>query len=372
MKSFGIYYKKKEGLNPADGNSEVQMNVWKYNSEKNGLNYFIDFGLEFDCRIEEIVVYLPFKALKTDFSDLGSVISKNDDITSRLFNASIATNKTSQSMFTLVTVDDTRSFEICNLDIDNNNEPEYIKYGSEEHTLFYLPIPKKDANSQTVLPKTGGTPTATEKQTPKYYVRFRLNLHKHPPFSQTANVANDVVQSAFSKLELFDIRMNDKRHIPTTLTQIVEKNKGCELFTFKKIHYFYMVDVKESLQTSSPSCHDSRFLSKEDWSEYLMVNDIVEKNFISYHWKKIPGENEKILKSYQFCYSCIYPKWNIKQLFAYAGLVILLGFMGSMLSFSISGFIPGIPSWALWCKVVVVVGLIVGEIFYFWKYNNKS
>lgn len=372
MNSFALYYKEESGFEPNIGSSEVQVNVWKMHSNKKSL-YYLDFGLQFKSRIKEIAVYLPFVITKSDIQDLGVIISKDDDMISRLFNAETNSSKNSKSLFTPVEVDSERSFEVCSLDFNNKADIDSLKVNdTTSHSLLRIEIPQKEPSEKPAPKKDGGKTTATEVTEPNYYVRFRIKLSDHIVLSTIESVANDVIQSAFSKIELFDFRLNDKRYIPSTLTQIIENDKKFRLFYFTKTHYFYMVDVKESIQTASPACHDSRFLSFQDWKSYLDNPAISEKNFISYHWKKpISSQDEKIIKSLQLCYSCLYPDRNFWQLLAYAGLAIILGFMGSMMCFSFSSIISGVPAWTIWIKVILILIIAVLEFIYFFFFNKK-
>ena len=371
MKSFGIFYKKEDGQTETVGSSEVQINIWKLTTEGRK-SYYVDFGLQFNPSIKEVFVLVPFLTDKNNVKDLGCVISKDSELISRLFNTDTTSNHSAQSSFTPVSKDAGRSFEICALDVDNKTEFEEIKSGDITYTLINFKIPQKTEPEKQEAEKNKTT-TGVEKPMYDYYIRFRIIVDSKSHLSTTENVANDVIQSAFSKLELFDVRLNDTRYIPSNVSQIIYNDKKCRPFYFQKVHFFYMVDVKESMQTTSPACHDSRFLQYCDWKNYLDSENIKEKNFLSYHWKKVKSEQSKEnIKSFQLCYSCLFPDRNTKQLLAYAGLAIILGFFGSMLCFSFSSIFTGIPSWAVWAKIAVILVLILLESIYFIFFNKKS
>lgn len=373
MKSFGIYYKNAGSQTEQVGLSEVQMNIWKLTINKRK-TYYLDFGLQFNSEIKDILVFVPFKIGKQQVQDLGSIISKDSDLISRLFNANTTSNHTTQSPFTPVLKDGSNRFDICTLDIENKTTIEDLKSGEKEiYSIIKFSISQKNEKEKPVLEKQGSA-TLAEIPSSNYYLRFRIKVEDKNLISKTEYVSNDIIQSAFSKLELFNIRLNDARHIPSNLTSIITNDRGYTAFYFSKVHYFYMVDIKESIQTTSPVCHDSRFMELADWKSYLGEEKISERNFISYHWKKEKENNpsDENIKSYQLCYSCVFPERNWCQLLAYAGLAILLGFIGSMLSFSFSSLHLQIPSWMLWLKVIVVIIIFISEVIYFWKFNNKG
>lgn len=371
MKSFGIYYKKEEGQTGEVGSSEVQINVWKLSVNKQK-SYFIDFGLQFNPCIKEISVFVPFHTDSSHVKDLGSLISKDGDLISRLFNTNTTSNHTTQSTHTLVSKDDGNKFEICSLDVDNKTGFTYLKDGDKSYTLITFSVPQKIEPRKQESENNKSTTAAETKKT-DCYVRFRIIVDDNSLISRTEDVANDVVQSAFSKLELFDIRLNDARYIPSNATQIIYHDKKCDAFYFQKVHFFYMVDVREPIQTTSPACHDSRFLEYIDWKGYLDNEEIKDNNFLSYHWKKVKtNTSDASIKSFQLCYSCLFPNRDTKQLLAYAGLAIILGFIGSMLCFSFSSLFSNVPSWTLWFKVGAIGLIAILEAFYFWFFNKRG
>lgn len=371
MKSFGIYYKKEDGQTGLVGSSEVQINVWKLSVNKHK-SYFIDFGLQFNHCIKEISVFVPFHTDSSHVKDLGCLISKDGELISRLFNTNTTSNHTTLSTHTLVSKDDGNKFEICSLDVDNKTGFKEVKDGYKSYTIITFNIPQKIDIPKQELEKKNST-TAAEITKPGYYIRFRIIADDNSLISKTEDVANDVVQSAFSKLELFDIRINDARYIPSNATQIIYNDMQCDAFYFQKVHFFYMVDVRESIQTTSPACHDSRFLEYIDWKGYLDNEEIKEKNFLSYHWKKVKANSlDENIKSFQLCYSCLFPNRDTKQLIAYAGLAIILGFIGSMLCFSFSSLFSNIPSWTLWIKVVAIILIAFFEVLYFLFFNKRG
>ena len=274
MKSFGIYYKKGSGQTGLLGQSEVQINIWKL-TVSNAKSYHIDFGLQFNPYIKEIYVFVPFVTDSAHFKDLGGIVSKDSDLISRLFNSDTTSNHTAQSSFTPVTKDGGTEFEICTLDVANKTTFEPIRTDTDIYTLIHINVPQKIETEKQVTEKS--KTIGAEKPKSDYYVRFRIIVDDNTVLSKTENVANDIVQSAFSKLELFDIRLNDARYIPSNITQIIYNDKQCDAFYFNKVHYFYMVDVRESIQTTSPACHDSRFLDYNDWKNYIDNEKVKEK-----------------------------------------------------------------------------------------------
>ena len=141
-----------------------------------------------------------------------------------------------------------------------------------------------------------------------------------------------MLQAAFSKIDLFDIRINELREIHDKVQECAVKDhfKLCE---FTKIHLFYMVDTKESVQNGSSLKVDSRMLEDSQWSKYEPTSDLKGVTYIAHHWKSKQKDDQNLVKSFTLFFSTIYPSLDIARLLAY---FIMILFTSSFASFLIS------------------------------------
>ena len=170
-------------------------------------------------------------------------------------------------------------------------------------------------------------------------------------------------------MDLFDIRLNEKREIPSKVEEKMKKQKF-ELCTFNKLHFFYIVDTHESIDNGIDIRKDSRLLENEQWIQYVPHSDIANVNYIAHHWKK-KMEKDKPISHFSLFFSTIYPRLSIVRLVAYFSIVIILGWIGSMLSFSLGPLfeISVDSSWMKWIKPIIILLIFIALFMYIVKSN---
>lgn len=171
---------------------------------------------------------------------------------------------------------------------------------------------------------------------------------------------------------MIDFRLNEQRDIHT---DVIDKIKGNEFkfFSFDKVHLFFMAETKENIQNGSSLKIDSRFLERDLWQNYI-PDGAKDTTYIAHHWKKRKekiirgetGEEDKVIytsfKDYRIFFTSVYPKIKWIRLIVYLSVVILLSWIGSMLSFNISRIIGfSIPQYI---KAIIVVILLILVISY--------
>ena len=143
-------------------------------------------------------------------------------------------------------------------------------------------------------------------------------------------------------------------------------------FEFNKLHLFYMVDTRENVDNGSSLKQDTRIVEKEQWGEYLPKSSLRNSTFVAYHWKKRrkkidEKKKEEPIKSFNVFFSTIYPKTNFKRLTAYLFVVVILGFLGSMLSFHVTQV--KCDYWQSLVKPIIVVVMLLFVLGYFVRRN---
>lgn len=244
---------------------------------------------------------------------------------------------------------DSQKFYIYHLGEDNIKIEDYSEESKVEGTYLTVTI--------------NGGPSG-EKCNPqeKIYVRFRVFLQCPSDIAKTEILSNDLLQAAFSRTDLFDIRFNEKREIPSKVDEKMKKQQY-KLCDFSKLHFFYIVDTHESISNGIEIRKDSRMLENEHWVDYAPKSNIANVNYIAHHWKK-KNEKGETIPCFSLFFSTIYPMLSVIRLVAYFSVIIILGWLGSMLSFSCEDFLKNISEWKKWIKPIIVILILVGLFIY--------
>lgn len=376
MKSFVLYYSNNYNASTSSeelrGNEqakqtrcnpfELHINLWKI---KNGVlrvksDLVFDFGVKFDSEIAKLCLFLPFKVSRTiPVKDLGEGMSRNRDLLNAVFNEDMICQSSTNHCFSRIEKNDSPTdesknemFYIYHLGASNVVREDY-KEGSEVKGT-YLKININGAPSNKENSKSGE----------KYYIRFRIYVEDVNEVVHTKILSNDLLQAAFSRTDLYDIRLNEKREIPSKVDEKMN-NEGYALCKFSKIHFFYIADTDETINNGIDIRKDSRLLEKDQWMGYEPQCNIEGINYIAHHWKK---DREKSFSHFSLFFSTIYPKVSSIRLLAYLTVVVLLSWLGSMLSFSIIELFKfGI--WVDWICPILIVILVLFLLIYIFKSN---
>ena len=213
---------------------EFHVNLWK---TKNGViriksSLIFDFGIKFDSSITDLCIFLPFRiSSKTGVEDLGKYLSSNRDLLNAVFNEDMICQSASNHCFSKITNNNNsdekeNSFYIYHLGESNFKIEDYIENSIISGTYLTINI-------------CGNPSGSVSMQNQKYYVRFRVFVEDTNEVVQTEILSNDLLQAAFSRMDLFDIRINEKREIPSKVEEKMEKRQYA-LCRFNKLHFFYI------------------------------------------------------------------------------------------------------------------------------------
>lgn len=343
---------------------EFHINLWKV---KNGVvrvipNLIFDFGIKFNSRITELCLFLPFCiSKKLGVKDLGKCLSTNRNLLNAVFNEDMIYQSANNHCFSKITNNNTTgtdpsSFFIYHLGEDNFKIENYTEESEVKGTYLTININGNPSNNKEIINE-------------KYYVRFRVYVENVKEIVRTEILSNDLLQAAFSRMDLFDIRLNEKREIPSKVEEKMKKEQF-ELCSFNKLHFFYIVDTHETIDNGIDIRKDSRLLENEQWIDYEPNSNIVNVNYIAHHWKR-KQEGEKPISHFSLFFTTIYPRLSIVRLTAYFSVVIILGWIGSMLSFSFHELFNNImfPLWVKWCKPVIILVILMALFIYIAKSN---
>lgn len=319
--------------------TELHINIWKVETGRLFLKptIYVDFGIMFPKSYKTLCLFLPFD-LEGNPQDLSDVLRSNDQTLGAVFNADIqVTSRVNDNYCTVSFINDDRSFYLYKLGETNFTTESFTD--SPKGTFIKITI-----NSE---PEDG-----TCKQV---YVRFRVKLKEKSQYVKSEHITNDLLQAAFSMTDLYDVRVNETRVLDSKVKETM-KLAQLDMCRFDKVHMFYMVDTRESVHNGSSLKQDTRILETEQWDTYQPETSLHNTTFVAYHWKrrrKLKDDNpdeydEKPISSFSVFFSSIYPRLYWGRLLAYIVVAVLLSWLGSMLTFSVSNVVP--DSWAVYLK----------------------
>ena len=324
----------KKADSKGDLKTEFHVNIWKIEEGTYKLSprFFFDFGVMFPKEYKSLCLYLPFE-IEGSPEDLSGYLTGNQSTLSAVFNADTRTwAHNNPNYYNVTFVGGDKSFYFYKLG-SSNFEKTYFSKDDPKQGFFLKIFINGDVD------KDKGK---NDIEADLIYVRFRVMLAKDSKFIRTEQISNDLLQAAFSSTDLIDVRINESRVLDTKIREQMEQ-RDFEPFEFDKIHLFYMVDTRENVDNGSSLKQDTRIVEQEQWGDYIPKTSLHNTTFVAYHWKKrrkyideIKKLKEEPIKTFNVFFSTIYPKTNIKRLAAYTFVVVMLGFLGSMLSFRLN------------------------------------
>lgn len=331
---------------------ELHINIWKVKSGTIRLNdtLYFDFGIKFSDKIDRIFVFLPFQIKANKVNDLGKVVSDKKELLNAVFNEDMRCTPSTNNSFSKVGINNDQGgdyFYIYQLGQDNITVEDY-KGETDDQKGTYISI------------KINGKPEK-EDDKKEYYIRFRVEVKNNKEIIHTAHLSNDLLQAAFSKTDLYDLRINEKREIPAKVNEKAETN-GFTLCNFKKLHLFYIVDAHETVNNGSTVKIDTRILEDNQWKDYEPKSDIKGINYIAYHWKRKANSPVEPFNNFSLFFDTIYPKLSFFRLLAYLCVVVLFGWLGSMLTFKLNELFPFTLKG--WIRLLIVVAIMIFLLIY--------
>lgn len=280
MNSIGILYTTKQSKAPRESvevNADLHINFWKLPTESKNYNRFIDIGVmvyEMGDDIDALYFYLPFVVKVEDLEDLGKPLS-HDNLLCVLFGADyeIRNNISTSYTYADTQTEGKHSFWMYQLE-----KPNFHTEQKQSGTIVKISI-KTHPNNSAVIKEGKG-----KKDSTKYnlYVRFRVNNLTDKKQYVTESISNDFLQSAFSRTEMVDLYVNEKRDFDKSDYQDLS-NIG-SFFQFSKFHFFFVGSTQEEAIYGHTAHKDSRLLDAKKWEKYIGNHNPKSKMCIAYHW----------------------------------------------------------------------------------------
>lgn len=315
--------------------ADVHVNIWKIHVGKllSRVKLYFDFGIKICPDVGEVCLFIPFEIDEDgkDF-DLVHLLKDSNQLLCAVFNRDLSSDISPTDAFNNVweinDVEKKRLFSLYQLGA-NKFEIEKVEAGK---------------NGESVIIGTNLKITLHDKprDNSPIYIRFRVS----PKFLNSAvkseHISNDFLQDAFSEMDLYDFRLNELRGVHREAIDNI-KAKNFDLFCFKTVHLFFIAEIRDLVENGSSIKSDCRLLENELWKDYI-PHDARETSYIAHHWKKRIRKQESSFAStdlepfndYRIFFTSTYPKLKWIRIFVYVSVVIVLSWLGSMLTFSIS------------------------------------
>lgn len=367
MRSIALYYKEhnnkeknnnKENCELGNNNNEkleFHINIWKIETGHYFLNpnLYFDFGIKAPFKIEQLCLYLPFEIEESEFKDLGIVLHNQKGLLSTVFNDEVKTKTFSNDCY-------------CEVQLSNSDDKFYLyQLGSLNKKI--TSTEEGNTKGTFIELSINGTPDNKDIGSHNFfYIRFRVKVKNIKQVVITQHLSNDLLQAAFSMIDLYDLRINELREVHPKVSEKMKMGEY-KICSFSKIHIFYMADIHEVIENGSSLKQDSRILEDNKWSLYEPKTDLHNSIFIAHHWKRREKNNEinnddKAIKSFSLFFSTVYPRTQILRLIVYIMFVVILGFFGSMLSFTFDEIKS--DKYLTWIKPIIAVSIILFIIVY--------
>lgn len=351
---------------------ELHVNIWKmprYMTSWNQATY-IDIGIKASFVYNRIKLFLPFTIdPKEGCTDLIEKI-KDEKVLNALFNSDCILTSDKDSCFSKVMQYDRR------IDADGNHSKTFYLYPlAESNVEIKFDRPKNnnkrnhegtwlnlsvvgfpseldkelDLSKEKILEIEDYKNNFFNKENYKecidtgvikdkfFYIRFRIQIKKSGEFIIERNLSNDFLQSAFSKIELYDLRFNEARNIHDKINEQF-KEEEYMLARFHDAHIFFVSSSKVQVNNGSKIKTDSRIIEPDIWSEYEPPHN-PDNIFIAHHWKMIPQDtyehkhNKRTNKvALDIFFSAVSPRFRFGTVVLYVFVVVLLGCIGSILA----------------------------------------
>lgn len=309
MKSLALWYKPK-GDKPKDPPKvEMHINIWKLPLvKKKEFERFIDIGILLNNAksVKELFIYYPTKIDKSQIEDLGVKIvnSTDDKLLNTLFNANFNKNQKANSDY----------WEITN----SAKEELFSIYKLKESNIQ---VSELNHGTKIGICLKGNVPDNT-------YIRIRIKHDYSSLFSHIDKPSNAVFQSAFSKTEIIDFRINEARDLSNELLEYVD-TEGAFYF-FSKIHFFYICSSREEFLFSHVPFISARQLEKDRWKDYIGHDNVKEEAILAYHWKV--KQDDKPINDFNALVQTKYENNTKKTIVKYIIILMILTIIFNLLS----------------------------------------
>lgn len=339
---------------------EVHLNLWK-NAQRNRFHleveYLLDIGIkifEYKNSVESLTLFFPFQLSKNTISDLGKTLSDSKSLVNAIFNESMIHTDGEGNQGSL------SKYESKSKEVNEKKRRSFILYILAPNNYD---VETKEGLSGTFLTiKLNGAELPDAEKEGNLYIRFRIKINDvnaQTFLKRDEDLANDVLQAAFSKTELYDIRINDRRETDDKVLEEIETTMHNTLMPITKAHFFFVTNVVDQVSNGTSERMDTRMLEMDKWNTYVPYEDTHPR--IAYHWKKV-AEKEKSFENFEIFFRNTCDNRNYRKIILYLFVAFWIGAVGS----SIAGIgidLKQIP----WIGLVLVLLMTLTIVVYYCK-----
>lgn len=341
---------KKESLHKC----EVHLNLWKDAKRKHfklNIEYLLDIGikiLKYQNTIESLTIFFPFKLEKSSIEDLGDKLAKSESLVNTIFNEILIHTGGKQGCLSKY------ESKVKDKDDENKNFWLYVLAANNYETS------KRDGLTGTfVTINLSGAEFEDKYKDENLYIRFRVKIGNdiaNNCLKRDEDLANDVLQAAFSKTELYDIRINDRRETDDKVLEEIETTMHNTLMPIKKVHFFFITNVVDKVSNGNSERMDTRMLEMEKWKPYVSYEDNHPR--IAYHWKKTCDENQSF-ENFEVFFRNTCDNRNYRKIILYLFVAFWIGAVGSFIASL------GTKCWS-WEDFCVIASMTIIIVVYYW------
>ena len=331
--------------------SEVHLNLLKVVNQKRlrvKVEYYLDVGiklLKYNNTVETITMYFPFSFVAKDIEDLGKKLSNSKPLVNVIFN---------ENMQYGGNVEGRSSLNKYRSTLGNETERKirsFVLYNLAEDNYIVEPIDLDGYCGTSLTIQLTGVRLPDAEKHENLYFRFRLPINENNQkwLKRDENLSNDVFQAAFSKTELYDIRINDRRETSDKVLEKIEKDNT--LLPFVRTHFFFVTSVVDQVTNGTLEQMDTRMMELDRWEDYMPYEDKHPR--IAYQWKKIVDENSAY-DNFEIFFRNTCDNRNYRKILLYLFVAFWIGAVGSTIANI--GLKWGNVSWVVVLMTIIIVG----------------
>lgn len=382
MKSFGLWYKKKDGkancvlsqskpinaasqaapasrlLSSALGRNkgatepkiDLHVNLWFLGDiqRKSSRESFLDIGLKIENynQIEKLTFHCPFQLTSENISDLSEKLNIKE-------NANIIFNEDCE-------IETKDSYTIVNLSKESSLQSLLVFPLDQAISDIFILQESEDADKTNLVFDFTRFSQYVEKvdrlnTVDNIYIRFRIqNIDLEGKIYFDSELLNKSFESAFSGTRVIDFKINETRNIGDRIRAkiLIEDEIWAQL---NKVHFLVVEPSSYDLTSFSDDKMVCRELEEKMWDDYLgTAIDPSKGHALAYHWKQ--GEPQP-------SFSCLvkvkYSKARWHTILAYSLIVIGLGIISS----TITDIVENRSSLTTWLFPDGFASIIAGAVF---------
>lgn len=319
---------------------EVHFNIWRDLSD--GIDV-LDVGFKFDDprTIQRLYFYLPAHLEKNSIEDLSKVLNDSKTL-SAVFNDTLLCNPIVSATFEAKKEGTGRTvFHVCSINIESDVGVQHILEadGSKGTIILF------EDNFFLSMNKLGD-----------YYFRFRIRLKAELAnlFSENHMPKDRIFHSAFSKTDIVELRLNERRNFGQVLRRQYPKMISPII---RAVHYVLICEIDTELTRSHADFHKMRRLEPNLWDNYINhIGHAYPEKMVIYHWKSISDAFGGID---DFLALAIFNKTSLNPMIAVAGILLVFGAAGSSIQSLLTSILTYITSSCLSNALVQTLVLIL-------------